>query len=774
MQKWGTKAETLAYLYKQQSELSATVLPLVYFSVADWRCDASLIWRKVSSELDISSGLIVRSSAQNEDKNESSHAGEYESISCMGNESDFRMAVEKVIASYGTENPVDQVLVQPLLTTIDGAGVAFTAEPNGGGQYYVISYDLDKSTSSITAGQSRHNKLFYAFKQNLPTQGILMPRLCKILSKLEKKWDKTPLDVEFAFVNENIYLLQVRPLCLKIHVADIDQQFECLQRIRQYVQTANQPKPFLYGKQTLYSNMTDWNPAEMIGTHPKPLALSLYKELITDSIWAYQRDNYGYMRLRSFPLMVDFEGLPYIDVRVSFNSFIPADLSPAVAEKLVNYYLKELIANPSQHDKVEFDILFSCYTFDLPKRIVKLRKHGFTSEECEEIVACLRRLTNRIINSKSGLWRIDAEKIRILEQRYNRIVGNNLTDIEKMYWLMEDCKRYGTLPFAGLARAGFIAVQLLQSLLKENIIAQHDYDSFMNHVDTVGSKLKRDFANLKRDDFLKYYGHLRPGTYDITSPRYDERPDLYFNSDNHATNEHPIADFCLSLEQLSKIKSSLDLHGLDDDVLGLFTFIRSAIEGREYAKFVFTKNVSEILRLFGKWGHKYGFTVEDCAYGEIGLIKQVYEGTLDAKKLLQSSIKHGRKKYAQSSTLVLPPLIDSAQKVTQFYMPDGQPTFVTQKCVRGKLIQLDKSNTQDLSGKILLIMAADPGYDWIFSRKIAGFITAYGGANSHMAIRAGELGLPAVIGAGEKKFAELRRAQMVEIDAALAKVTVLR
>ena len=49
-------------------------------------------------------------------------------------------------------------------------------------------------------------------------------------------------------------------------------------------------------------------------------------ELITDAIWAYQRDNYGYKNLRSFPLMVSFHGLPYIDVRVSFNSFVPRDI----------------------------------------------------------------------------------------------------------------------------------------------------------------------------------------------------------------------------------------------------------------------------------------------------------------------------------------------------------------------------------------------------------------------------------------------------------------
>ena len=40
--------------------------------------------------------------------------------------------------------------------------------------------------------------------------------------------------------------------------------------------------------------MSDWNPAEMIGTKPTPMALSLYSELITDEIWAHQRLKYGY------------------------------------------------------------------------------------------------------------------------------------------------------------------------------------------------------------------------------------------------------------------------------------------------------------------------------------------------------------------------------------------------------------------------------------------------------------------------------------------------
>ena len=81
---------------------------------------------------------------------------------------------------------------------------------------------------------------------------------------------------------------------------------------------------------------------------------------------------------------------------------------------------------------------------------------------------------------------------------------------------------------------------------------------------------------------------------------------------------------------------------------------------------------------------------------------------------------------------------------------------------------------KNLNGKIILIENADPGFDWIFTKRIKGFVTQYGGSNSHMAIRAAELNIPAVIGCGQKKFEELKASSDIEIDTLNKKIEILR
>ncbi|HLA42002.1 MAG TPA: hypothetical protein VJZ27_01120, partial [Aggregatilineales bacterium] len=393
----------------------------------------------------------------------------------------------------------------------------------------------------------------------------------ELLFELESLFACDSLDVEYAFIEGTpiAYLLQVRRLMGQAPEFTVDEHKNLLSAIAEKIDRVNRPLPYLFGDRTVFGVMPDWNPAEIIGIRPRPLALSLYRELVTDLIWAYQRHNYGYKNLRSFPLVIDFHGLPYIDVRVSFNSFLPADIDDSLSEKLLNFYIRSLSDQQSLHDKIEFEIILSCFSFDIDHRLAKLREAGFSSSECDQISDSLRRLTNRIIHRETGLWQNDMKKVDELEHRRVNINASDMDAVSKIYWHLENCKRYGTLPFAGLARAGFIAIQMLKSLETAGILNVNAISSFMSGLETVSTAMDYDFETMDRTSFLKKYGHLRPGTYDILSPRYDAAPDQYFkwgDKNRSSDRQAKTPGFSLSLAQIRAVADQLRDHGLDNDV----------------------------------------------------------------------------------------------------------------------------------------------------------------------------------------------------------------
>ena len=139
----------------------------------------------------------------------------------------------------------------------------------------------------------------------------------------------------------------------------------------------------------------------------------------------------------------------------------------------------------------------------------------------------------------------------------------------------------------------------------------------MAGLNTVGSRIGRDFASLPKADFLARYGHLRPGTYDILSPlQLSTRLPIYTSTGRvpgQLSRRHRRAS-ALTIEQSRHIERLLKEHGLDIDVLSFMEFIKAGIEGREYAKFVFTRSLSEALSLIGQLGEDHGLSKEDCAF----------------------------------------------------------------------------------------------------------------------------------------------------------------
>ncbi len=771
---FGTKAESLEALAPLLR--SARVLPQVRFAVEDWRTDPESVLAAIAAEPWGSGTVIVRSSARSEDGGEkNSQAGRYDSVLGVSNDAAIARAVEQVIESFADETRADdQIFVQPMLERVAMAGVVFSRTPDGA-PYFVINYDDHSGqTNRVTGGAGDNLKTFLCLRSRPEECPPCLAPVVALVRELETLLAGDAIDVEFAVGGDGrLYLLQVRPLAVQSRENTTDAKVEsALGDIARKVELLSRPHPYLHGSRNVFGVMPDWNPAEIIGVRPWPLSLSLYRELITDAIWAYQRDNYGYQNLRSFPLLINFHGLPYIDVRVSFNSFVPRDVPDDLAGRLVNYYIERLLQEPHLHDKVEFEIVFSCYTLDLPRRLQRLADCGFSNADLADLSGALRRLTNRIMHGETALWRRDRAKIDQLVERFSVIGGAHNDKISRIYWLIEDCKRYGTLPFAGLARAGFIAVQMLRSLVDAGVLGADEASAFMASVDTVASRIGRDFAQLSKEEFIARYGHLRPGTYDILSPRYDEAPDLYFDWSGVRPPSAATSGFALSERQSRRISELLREHQLEIDVDGLMEFIRAGIEGREYAKFVFTRSLSHALSLIARLGEEHGLTPEDCAFLDYDVIRTLYSGSGCVREALRESVARGKERFSLTRHIVLPPLIASPDDVIAFHLPPTQPNFITRTCVTAPVASI-ADPPESFAGRILFVPSADPGFDWIFTRGIGGFVTKFGGANSHMAIRAGELGIPAVIGAGEALFGRWQSARTLCLDCTNQKVLVI-
>jgi phosphohistidine swiveling domain-containing protein len=659
----------------------------------------------------------------------------------------------------------DEVFIQPFLENVYYSGVIFTKDPNTGSDYFVINTHIGADTTIVTSGVSNGLlEVIYKsetnFLNNYPNQSY--SELFKLTHQLIEILGNDCLDIEFAFCEEGMFILQCRNLQVSSSILSKESCEAVLYEIRDKVSQLQSPNPFLLGGTTYFGIMPDWNPAELIGTRPTQLAISIFKELITDNIWAYERGNLGYKNLRSFPLLLELAGQPYIDVRVSLNSLLPADLSNSISEKLINFYLDKLKSKPFLHDKIESEIVLSAYVFDLETKLEELNS-VLDHYEKQELKNSLLKLTSGIIRGYPyGLKNI-LEKTNALQDRFEVVTKSNLPKLAKIYWLIEDCKRYGTLPFAGAARLAFIATGLMTSLESIGILTKDELNRFFNEIETVAGNMLKVFDSLSIEEFNTNYGHLRPGTFDIRVPRYAENISSYFNL-RHSYETKEKADPTNIVKDIAaKIDESEILQILEIDIEEFMNFVIQSIQARENIKFNFSKNISEVLEYISHLAGDYGIPRNDAAHLNISNILNAYRESGDMGEMLERDIKRGKNRYEETCSVWLPPLILSPQDVMSFTMPKSVPNFVTQNSITAIAIQL-KSPRDDLENKIVLIESADPGYDWIFTRNIAGLITAYGGANSHMAVRAKELNIPAVIGIGSEQFKKLAHSKQIFID----------
>ena len=136
------------------------------------------------------------------------------------------------------------------------------------------------------------------------------------------------------------------------------------------------------------------------------------------------------------------------------------------------------------------------------------------------------------------------------------------------------------------------------------------------------------------------------------------------------------------------------------------------------------------------------------------------------KEWLINRAEEGERWHQISKSIELPSLLISVDDFTCFERLKTQPNFVTDELVVADSIVLSDGYEVPLrlKGAIVLIERADPGFDWLFGQDISGLVTMFGGANSHMAVRAAEFNLPSAIGIGESLYERLSSANVIEMD----------
>ena len=736
--------------YLNQVSASVNIPKYIYFNFKSFNKNKQNTITQIKKKF--KNKIIIRSASYEED-NKKSNAGKYLSISNIEikNSDLIKKSIEKVFNSYGKSKENQFVLIQEYIKNAESVGVIFSADQRNGSPFRTINFNNSNHTELITSGKSNGQIIYYYnnIKKEKLKSNIF--KIEKVIRKLEKKFPKIHLDIEFLILKKKIYILQVRPLNIR-KTKKINYK-KSLNDLQKKISKMISEKSHLVGNDRYFSTMTDWNPAEIIGLKPKPLATSLYQSLITDEVWSESRVSLGYKDVTKIPLLYSFLGTPYIDLKTDINSFLVSNLSDKIQQKLLNFYFKEFKKKPYFfYDKIESSLVINCVSLDIEKYKKILSDAYLSKKEISEIINQYINLTSNII-IKLGE---NIKKYEHGENIFKKLKNSKNSTVNKIFLLHNVCKNYGTLPFANIARMGFVAVEFLNSFETLNIISKKEKNHFLETIKSVSFDMSKSLRKSKKI-FIEKYGHLRPNTYEISTKNYKEDFNNYFQNIT-AIPKKPKKFKFSSLQKLkiNKILKHNKFKNIDADLL--VNFIENSIYHRENSKLFFTKIIDEIfsqLRLLSK---RIGLKQNDIEYLNIKKILNLYEQFYHKDIIfdIRNNILENKRVYKFNKNFNLPNIIIKKDDIYLFEEEKASPTFISEKIVSSKIIFIKKITKKlNLENKIVCIRNADPGYEFIFNHKIKGLITAFGGPNSHMSIRCNEFSLPAAIGIGEKKFEEL-------------------
>ena len=303
------------------------------------------------------------------------------------------------------------------------------------------------------------------------------------------------------------------------------------------------------------------------------------------------------------------------------------------------------------------------------------------------------------------------------------------------------------LPFTHHSRLGFVYFAQLNSLLKKGVITEDQKNLLLLSVNSISTKMKADAYEVKigkktLEGFLDVYGHIRAGNYNLLSSNL--KNDLNFTESLINNSQQPLEDNILPKDIYTNIEEYFTINEIPLEASAWIDMFQEGISTRENSKFYYTKGIDGILNEISEknTSDRELFDLLDIEFNE--------ENTSDMRL----------------KNVLMPDLITSNEDFYFYEEMSKNGNYIGQGTVIGDVLLIDNeaNRPNNLENKIVVIPAADPGWDWIFNYKIKSLVTKYGGPNSHMAIRCAEHNIPAILGVGENNFMVISNSKSLKID----------
>ncbi len=690
--------------------------------------------------------LAVRSSASQEDLSEASFAGMYTTkLNVSANVDDLLSAIasvrgsvaekDGVLSHYVEQKKLDcgtvkmSVIVQEFVEA-DYSGVIFSHDLNKMDGYYTIS--ISEGVGEHIVGGSTNGKLIRIVRgsnaEDITDKNLKL--IVDAMQKVEQAYDSRHLDVEFAIKDNEIFILQCRPITTGTFTEEVQgSSLICsIGKLNDLV--ASEFRGDVLG------DMIDINPLELLGTNPTALDVSIFKYLFADKVVEQVRSDMGYNPLH-IGLMRVVNGKPYISMRASAFSFRPSGIPELIYDQLVRVYHNILVRQPSLQSSVEFNV----YAMSTGEKLEEILRHTYLDDDEKQIVrdAFVRIDSTFYDVSEKCLESFESD---VVEYEYK-------IDTLDMYSL-EDMLRHvviGTKIFVQVARLAFYWKNRF-----EELYPQENLNELMRgYMKSMSLQLQSDLfrcrtGQISRNALVRKYGHLRPGQFSVFGESYADDPELYLFSKLS----------CAKPVEIIELK-----HNFKDKIE--FKNLISFMNAREQMKFLFSRALNIFINNLQLELVKKGITKDSASNMQWSQLSKCLKGCNCGN--IEDDIEQ---------SIILPSvIIPGVTDLSVVVFNEAMPSYITNLVVKARLCAIEQFDMDvDVHDTIVLLPNADPGYDFLFHSGALGIITKVGGPASHMCIRAIELQMPACIGCGENMYRELIRSEHIVLDCASEQIII--